>query len=252
MQWLILHNGILQRRRCQRGAVCWCTAWQACRAASPSRWRTSCSGTGCACVTPSSWCAAARPTSRPTSTSCASCTPSSVTSASTSTAPAWVRSAMFYPTAARHTTPHHAAHTPRSTTPGPARNWEPASMWMKSRTEQKARSAAKVANLGVSRQVLEELGVETVPPDSGVSSALGSGVARPTPLRAPACGCAPPLGVSPDSGIEFDRWSAARDTPQWQFFTPPLDSAPQAEWAPARPLGGGSSTASGRWRSPVT
>ncbi|KAF9798592.1 hypothetical protein SFRURICE_008325 [Spodoptera frugiperda] len=28
------------------------------------------------------------------------------------------------------------------------------------------------------------------------------------------CGCAAPQGVSPDSGIEFDRWSAARDTPQ--------------------------------------
>ncbi|XP_045765065.1 dual specificity protein phosphatase Mpk3 [Maniola jurtina] len=35
---------------------------------------------------------------------------------------------------------------------------------------------------------------------------------------APACGCAARAcalcGVSPDSGIEFDRWSAARDTPQ--------------------------------------
>lgn len=28
------------------------------------------------------------------------------------------------------------------------------------------------------------------------------------------CGCAPQTGVSPDSGIEFDRWSATRDTPQ--------------------------------------
>lgn len=32
---------------------------------------------------------------------------------------------------------------------------------------------------------------------------------------AEACACAAPAGgVSPDSGIEFDRWSAARDTPQ--------------------------------------
>ncbi|XP_073951233.1 LOW QUALITY PROTEIN: dual specificity protein phosphatase Mpk3-like [Choristoneura fumiferana] len=51
-------------------------------------------------------------------------------------------------------------------------------------------------------KVLEELGVR----ESEVAAAGGA---------AGACGCAPPPhGVSPDSGIEFDRWSAARDTPQ--------------------------------------
>lgn len=39
---------------------------------------------------------------------------------------------------------------------------------------------------------------------------------RDAVLEAEECGCAPRAGtgVSPDSGIEFDRWSAARDTPQ--------------------------------------
>lgn len=32
--------------------------------------------------------------------------------------------------------------------------------------------------------------------------------------RARGEGGAVPYGVSPDSGIEFDRWSAPRDTPQ--------------------------------------
>ncbi|CAH2107580.1 unnamed protein product [Euphydryas editha] len=49
-------------------------------------------------------------------------------------------------------------------------------------------------------KVLEELGV------------------RPARAAGAACGCAARAcalcGVSPDSGIEFDRWSAARDTPQ--------------------------------------
>lgn len=85
---------MFQRKRCLRGAACWCTAWRACPAPWPWRWRTSCSGTGCPCATPSSWSAAARRTSRPTSTSCGSCTRSSATSACTSTAPAWVRSAL--------------------------------------------------------------------------------------------------------------------------------------------------------------
>ncbi|XP_039748819.1 dual specificity protein phosphatase Mpk3 isoform X1 [Pararge aegeria] len=52
-------------------------------------------------------------------------------------------------------------------------------------------------------KVLEALGVRDV-------SAAGS--------AAPACGCAARAcalcGVSPDSGIEFDRWSAARDSEQ--------------------------------------
>ncbi|KAJ2939615.1 hypothetical protein O0L34_g14332 [Tuta absoluta] len=68
-------------------------------------------------------------------------------------------------------------------------------------------------------KVLEELGVrELVTPDSGVGGggpAAGAGeadVARGG--GAAPCGCAAPQGVSPDSGIEFDRWSAARDTPQ--------------------------------------
>lgn len=47
-------------------------------------------------------------------------------------------------------------------------------------------------------QVLEALGVR----EASGEAAAG------------ACGCAAPSGVSPDSGIEFDRWSAARDTPQ--------------------------------------
>jgi hypothetical protein len=44
-------------------------------------------------------------------------------------------------------------------------------------------------------QVLEQLGVREA-------------------AAAEGCGCAAAAGVSPDSGIEFDRWSAARDTPQ--------------------------------------
>ncbi|XP_063621124.1 dual specificity protein phosphatase Mpk3-like isoform X1 [Cydia splendana] len=56
-------------------------------------------------------------------------------------------------------------------------------------------------------KVLEELGVREL---ACAADATGSGVAAaPSP-----CGCAAPTGVSPDSGIEFDRWSAARDTPQ--------------------------------------
>lgn len=94
--WLLI-VGVSQRRRCQRGAACWCTAWRACRGPSRWRWRTWCSGTGSAYATPSSWCAAARRTSHPTSTSCGSCTASSATSACTSTAPAWVRSVCVLP-----------------------------------------------------------------------------------------------------------------------------------------------------------
>lgn len=59
--------------------------------------------------------------------------------------------------------------------------------------------------------MLEELGVrELSAPDSGVGVGVSGGGAG----GAAACGCAAPSGVSPDSGIEFDRWSAARDTPQ--------------------------------------
>lgn len=176
---------VLQRRRCPRGAACWCTAWRACRARWRWRWRTWCSATACACATHSSWCAAARRTSRPTSTSCASCTRSSATWACTSTAPVWVRSAP------------RPRPRPRPA-PGP-RPLQP--------------------------RVLQVL------------AALGVREAAPAP--AADCGCAPaPAGVSPDSGIEFDRWSAARDTPQWQFFTPP-PPAPRSprsprDWAPPR------------------
>lgn len=60
---------------------------------------------------------------------------------------------------------------------------------------------------------MEELGVrELCAPDSGVGGRGGGGGAGAG--GAAACGCAAPAGVSPDSGIEFDRWSAARDTPQ--------------------------------------
>lgn len=60
--------------------------------------------------------------------------------------------------------------------------------------------AVLVCNVTLS-QVLEELGVREA--EAAAEGAAG------------ACGCAaPPHGVSPDSGIEFDRWSAARDTPQ--------------------------------------
>ncbi|KPJ11258.1 Dual specificity protein phosphatase Mpk3, partial [Papilio machaon] len=58
-------------------------------------------------------------------------------------------------------------------------------------------------------KVLQELGVREAGAGAGAVSgggAVGAG--------AGACGCAPPAGISPDSGIEFDRWSAARDTPQ--------------------------------------
>ncbi|XP_022118963.1 dual specificity protein phosphatase Mpk3 isoform X1 [Pieris rapae] len=47
-------------------------------------------------------------------------------------------------------------------------------------------------------------------------SAPLSKVLEETGAREPAerCGCVGAVGVSPDSGIEFDRWSAARDTPR--------------------------------------
>ncbi|KAJ0180045.1 hypothetical protein K1T71_004636 [Dendrolimus kikuchii] len=61
-------------------------------------------------------------------------------------------------------------------------------------------------------KVLEELGAREPPaPDSGLPV---SGARAPPAAGVAPCGCAPPAGVSPDSGIEFDRWSAARDTPQ--------------------------------------
>ncbi|GBP92245.1 Dual specificity protein phosphatase 9 [Eumeta japonica] len=79
-------------------------------------------------------------------------------------------------------------------------------------------------------KVLEDLGVRdsSAAPDSGALSASAdsgaplllrgggvAGAAAAAARGAAPCGCAPqPLGVSPDSGIEFDRWSAARDTPQ--------------------------------------
>ncbi|XP_028168890.1 dual specificity protein phosphatase Mpk3 [Ostrinia furnacalis] len=62
-------------------------------------------------------------------------------------------------------------------------------------------------------KVLEELGVAEL--QAAESGAPGPGAGAGTAAGEAACGCArAPAGVSPDSGIEFDRWSAARDTPQ--------------------------------------
>lgn len=59
--------------------------------------------------------------------------------------------------------------------------------------------------------MLEELGVRELQ-----AAGAGAGAAEaPAAAGAAPCGCAlGAAGVSPDSGIEFDRWSAARDTPQ--------------------------------------
>lgn len=48
------------------------------------------------------------------------------------------------------------------------------------------------------------------------AAGAGAGAAEaPQAAGAAPCGCVlGTAGVSPDSGIEFDRWSAARDTPQ--------------------------------------
>lgn len=77
-------------------------------------------------------------------------------------------------------------------------------------------------------QVLEELGVRELQ-----AAGAGAGAAEaPAAAGAAPCGCVlGAAGVSPDSGIEFDRWSAARDTPQWQFFTPPHARRQPPAWA---------------------
>lgn len=71
---------------------------------------------------------------------------------------------------------------------------------------EESRSLSKVLEeMGMSGQRPRDSPASRGPPDSGFhGDASGAG----------RCACARPPGVSPDSGIEFDRWACARDAHQ--------------------------------------
>lgn len=64
----------------------------------------------------------------------------------------------------------------------------------------------------------QDLGENRGPPDSGIDrhtpgGSYVSAQSLPRVMLPPSC---PPLsvGISPDSGIEFDRWGVSQETPQ--------------------------------------